>query len=435
VKEHRNMTRRSEPISILAPHSFRQALSRRSFLQLGGAAAGVAFLAACGSSDDDGGSGTTAGTDAAGTTPPAGTDAPGGTAAPGGSILSEYSNVVNKSSGTLSMFTWGDYNDPEIVGALAESSLGVSMKVDYYASNEDLITKLSASNGTSGYDIVVPTGPFIPQMVEKGLIQKFDLTKMPNMVNVDPLYLGQAWDPGNEYSVCKDWGSTGWMWNKAVIDKDIATWNDFIAVSQNEASGNVSVLDSANNITGMYYWANGINWTTEKQEDIDACEDFLVNEYASHIKAFDSYPSTKIAEGAYTLSMAWNGDARQAFVRIADAGGDPEEWAWALGAPATELWMDNYVIPTGAPNPDAAHAWINWLLTPEISIKDLEYHGYNSGMKNMEALLAELAPDLVDGDMIFFTDEQVATMQTGAVNSAQDRTVDILNKVKAKAGG
>ena len=37
--------------------------------------------------------------------------------------------------------------------------------------------------------------------------------------------------------------------------------------------------------------------------------------------------------------------------------------------------------------------------------------------------------------MIFFTDEQVATMQTGAVNSAQDRTVDILNKVKAKAGG
>lgn len=421
------MTRRPEPISILAPRSFRQALSRRSFLQLGGAAAGVAFLAACGSSDGDSGS-----TSPAGTT--GGTAAPGGTT-PAGSILGDYSNVVNKSSGTLSMYTWGDYNDPEIVGALAETDLGVSMKVDYYVSNEDLITKLSTSNGTSGYDIVVPTGPFIPQMIEKGLIQKFDLTKLPNMVNVDPLYLGQSWDPGNEYSVCKDWGSTGWMWNKSVIDKDIVTWNDFIAVSQNEASGNVSVLDSANNITGMYYWANGINWTTEKTEDLDACEKFLVDEYASHIKAFDSYPSTKIAEGAYAMSMAWNGDARQAFVRIEEAGGDPEEWQWALGAPATELWMDNYVIPTGAPNPDAAHAWINWLLTPEISIQDLNYHGYNSGMKNMSALLAELLPDLVDGDMIFFTDEQVATMQTGAVNSAQDRTVDILNKVKAKAGG
>ena len=56
-----------------------------------------------------------------------------------------------------------------------------------------------------------------------------------------------------------------------------------------------------------------------------------------------------------------------------------------LGAPATELWMDNYVIPTGAPNVEAAHAWINWLLTPEIGDpRTSNYHGYNSGLKNME---------------------------------------------------
>jgi spermidine/putrescine transport system substrate-binding protein len=426
------MTRRPEPFTILAPTGFRRALTRRSFLHLGTAAAGVAFLAACGGDDDDTGSSST---DGPGTTGAPGTTGGPGTTGAGGSILDQYSNVVNKSSGTLSMYTWGDYNDPDIVGALAESDLGVSMKVEYYVSNEDLITKLSASNGTSGYDIVVPTGPFIPQMIEKGLLEKFDKSKLPNMGNVDPLYLGQDWDPTNDYSVCKDWGSTGWMWNAAEIDKDIATWNDFMDVSMNEASGNVAVLDSANNLTGMYYWANGINWTTEKKEDLDAAEAFLVDEYAQHIKAFDSYPSTKIAEGAYTLAMAWNGDARQAFVRIEEAGGNPEDWKWALGAPATELWMDNYCIATGAPNPDAAHAWINWLLTPEISIKDLNYHGYNSGMKNMPALLAELVPDLVNGDMIFFTDEQVATMQTGAVNSAQDRTDDILNKMKAKAGG
>ena len=58
-------------------------------------------------------------------------------------------------------------------GALAESELGVTMKVDYYPSNEDLIIKLAAGAGNSGFDIVVPTGPYIPQMVEKGLIQKF----------------------------------------------------------------------------------------------------------------------------------------------------------------------------------------------------------------------------------------------------------------------
>ena len=203
----------------------------------------------------------------------------------------------------------------------------------------------------------------------------------------------------------------------------------------NDASGNCSILDSAPNALGMYFWANGINWTTEKTEDLDAAEAFLVDELASHIKAFDSYPSTALAEGSFALSAIWNGDARQAFVRIADAGGNPDDWKWVLGGPATEIWMDTYCIAAGAPNPESAHAWINWLLIPEISIKDLDYHGYNSGMKNMPQLISELLPNLVNGDMIFFTDEQVATMQTGAVNSAQDRLVDIFDKMKAKAAG
>jgi len=424
------MTKRPEPISILAPESFREKLSRRSLFQIGGAAGGLALLAACGSDDEDSGSSDTAGgssdttADGSSATPPA------------GSVLAEYSNVINQAEGTIAMYTWGDSNDPEIVGALAESTLGVSMKVDFYASNEDLIVKLEASQGTSGFDIVVPTGAYIPQMIAKGLLEKLDLSKIPNIVNVDPAYRNRDWDPDEEYSVCKNWGSTGWMWNKAVTGVDsIATWQEFIDVAMNQASGQTAVIDTAPNLAGMYFWANGIDWTTEEAADLDACEAFLVDEFAQHIKAFDSYPSTKIAEGAYTLAMAWNGDARQALVRIADAGGDPEEWAWGLGAPATEIWMDLYCIAAGAPNPDAAHAWINWLLTPEVSIQDLNYHGYNSGLNNMDALLAELVPDLVDGDMIFFSDEQVATMQTGAVNSSQERLVEILNKVKAKAAG
>ncbi|MEQ1873288.1 MAG: spermidine/putrescine ABC transporter substrate-binding protein [Ilumatobacteraceae bacterium] len=418
------MKQPNHELRMLAPESFRKAISRRAIFQAGTAAAGLAVLAACG--NEKKATDTTVGGEC---------DPLDVAAIADGTPSSGFSNVVNKSSGTLSMYTWGDYNDPDLIGALAETDLGVAMKVDYYPSNEDLITKLSASNGNSGFDIVVPTGPYIPQMIQKGLIQKFDLSKLPNISNVDPFYLGRDWDPCNEYSVCKDWGSTGWIYNAAEIGREINTWNDFFDVCMNEASGNCSVLDTSANVTGPYFWANGINWTTEETADLDACEAFLVDEFASHIKAFDSYPSTKLAEGAYSVSMAWNGDARQAFVRIADAGGNPDDWKWALGAPATELWMDNYCIATGAPNSDAAHAWINWLLTPAISIRDLNYHGYHSGMQNIDELLAELVPDLVRGDMIFFDDAQVSTMQTGAVNSAQDRLVDILNKMKAKAGG
>jgi spermidine/putrescine transport system substrate-binding protein len=427
-----------EEIKILAPHSFREKLSRRALFQMGGAAAGLAIVAAaCGDSKvaSNATSGATTG----------GTAAPGGAAAAGSSAVGdsgtglgvatgEYSRVTNKSSGGLNMYTWGAYNDPDIVGKLAEGDLAIKMQVSYYTSNEDLITKLAASKGTAGFDIVVPTGPYIPQMIQNGLLEKFDKSKLPNMANVDPNYLAQKWDPTNDYSVCKDWGSTGWFYDKTKIKTEIKTWSDFIAVCQGEGSKNCSVLDTPANIAGMYFWANGIDWNTEKKEDLDGAEKFLVDQFATHIKAFDSYPSDKIAEGAYTVSMIWNGDARAAYPKISDAGGNVDDWVWGLGAPVTELWMDNYCISTGAPNPDAAHAWIDWILIPEVSIKDLDFHGYNSGIKNMSQLLKELKPDLKYGDIIFFADEQVKTMRTQVITSVQDRLVDIYNKLKAAAG-
>ncbi|MEY2522401.1 MAG: spermidine/putrescine transport system substrate-binding protein, partial [Ilumatobacteraceae bacterium] len=174
------MSSNQEPTRILAPESFRRALSRRTLFQMGGAAAGMAILAACGD-DKKAAPEATGGTTAGGTT--AGTTAPatGGTAAAGASDVGDsgtglgvatgdWSRVTNKSTGSLNMYTWGAYNDPDIVGALAEKDLGVKMQVSYYTSNEDLITKLQASKGTSGFDIVVPTGPYIPQMIQNGLL-------------------------------------------------------------------------------------------------------------------------------------------------------------------------------------------------------------------------------------------------------------------------
>ena len=91
----------------------------------------------------------------------------------------------------------------------------------YYTSDENLRRQaLQASKGTSGFDIVVPTRPSIPQMIQNGLLEKFDKSKLPNMVNVDPLYLAQAWSPP-DYSVCKDWGSTGWFYDKTKIKTEV----------------------------------------------------------------------------------------------------------------------------------------------------------------------------------------------------------------------
>ena len=302
-----------------------------------------------------------------------------------------------------------------------------NITIDVYNSNEDAIAKLEAAKGTSGYDMVVPSGPYIPQMVAKGLLQPLDLSLIPNFKNLDPQYINQPWDPGNKYSVCKDFGSTGWIYDNTVIKTPITSWTDFIKAAQNEGSGQTSVLDAAPDLCGIYFWANGIDWNTEDPAQLDACEDVIVNQLAPHVKAFNSYPGIELAQGNYVLSQVFNGDARQGLLSV----DDPEHYTWGFGAPTSELWMDNWCILKGAKNVDAAYNFLNFILTPENSATDLAFHGYDTGITGVRELLPKDTKFL---DMVFLTPEVLTTLVAGEVNSAQDRQVAIFDKAKAKAG-
>ncbi|MCT9821283.1 spermidine/putrescine ABC transporter substrate-binding protein [Microbacterium sp. W1N] len=387
------------PIRVLAHESavpvIAKELSRRRFLSFAAAAGGAALLAAC---------------------TPAGGSSPS-TQATGGALESG-----------LSVYTWGDYDSPDVVANFT-SELGPKVTLDSYSSNEELIAKLVAAKGTSGYDIVVPTGVFIPQMIENGLLTKFNKDLLPNLANMDPAYLGRAWDPGNDYSVCKAWGTTGFVYDKTVITRELATWDDFFDAAQNEASGKTSMSDDPAGIIGAYFWARGADWNTTDEAELAACRDFLVNELAPHIAAFDSYPGTNaIPQGTQVLMQAWNGDARLGLLEA----GDPDRWQWVLPGPDTELWMDNWAIAAGAPNPEAAHAFIDFSLAPENLMLNLDYIGYHVGGKDMEAEAA--AEGLEMPELIFFSDEQLATMHEQELNDSQTTRVEIWNEMKAAAG-
>ncbi|MET0148056.1 MAG: hypothetical protein ABW310_02795 [Acidimicrobiales bacterium] len=71
------------------------------------------------------------------------------------------------------------------------------------------------------------------------------------------------------------------------------------------------------------------------------------------------------------------------------------------------------------------------MLDPENSVTDLIFHGYNTGIVGVQDLVPA---DLQYGEMIFFDDEQVATMDAQVVNDSLDRRVEIYNRVKAAAG-
>ena len=385
-----------EGVKVLASRAAAQRLTRRNFLA-GSAVAmfsGSVLLAACGNKTETGGPSASA----------------------GGAIEDQ-----------LNFYHWAEYDDPEVFKDFTKK-FGAATKIDIYASNEEAIAKLVAAQGTSGYDIVVPTGVFIPQMVQNGLLDELNLDLIPNFENVEEIYRNQPWDPNNKHSVPKDWGSTGWIYDKTKVKSDIKTWGDFGDVAMGEASGATSVLDAPGDITAIYFWANGIDWATTEEKYLDQAEDYVVNKLAPHIKAYDSYPGIALTEGKYALSQAWNGDARQGLLST----DEPDRYVWGLGAPMTELWMDNWCIVKGAQHPNAAHAWINYILDPTVSLKDLAYHGYNTALTGVEDKAKAAGFEYLD--MVFFSDEQVKTMDPGAVNEAQGRLVDIWNKAKAASG-
>ncbi len=187
------MARNDDTTRILIPRHtaerIAQSLSRRRFLGLAaGTAVGAAFLAACGSSGGGSGSGSSGSGGSGGSG--SGGSGSGGSSSGGG-------------GGSINLYTWAAYDDPDVISAWG------NVTTDIYDSNEEAVQKLAASKGSSGYDVVVPTGAYIPQMVQKGLLEELDLAKLPNFKNIDTLYTNQTFDPGNKHSVTKDWGSTG----------------------------------------------------------------------------------------------------------------------------------------------------------------------------------------------------------------------------------
>lgn len=389
----------SQPIRIIAPRSamprLTRELSRRGFLGVLGAGAGAAVLAACSPGDSS--------------TPSA--------QATGGALES-----------SLSIYTWGDYDSPDAVAAFTDAN-GTDIVFDSYSSNEELIAKLVAANGTSGYDIVVPTGVFIPQMIENELLSPLNKDLLPNLSNLDPSSLGRAWDPENEYSVIKAWGTTGFVYDRNVITRELTTWADFFDAAQNEASGATAMSDDPAGIIGAYFWANDLDWNTEDPDQLEQCRQFLVNEIAPHIVAFDSYPGTNaIPQGTHALVQAWNGDARLGILESSD----PERWQWVLPGPITEFWADNWAIAAGAPHPEAAHAFINDSMTPENLLTNLDYIGYNVGGADMEA--AADAAGLELPEMIFFDESALDAMSEQTLNDTQTLRVEIWNEMKAAAG-
>ena len=344
-------------------------VDRKGFIAI---SAATAFLAACGgSSDDDEGS------------------------AAGDAEL----------SGQLFYYNWADYVNPETYKDYTTET-GVKIKKDFYVSNEDMLAKMQA--GARGFDLVVPTGYAVKIMADQDLAQEIDWDKLPNVeANINPKFQGLPFDPDDKYSVPKDWGTTGFVYRTDKVKERPTTWREFVDLAKGPYSGKVTVLDGSPEVIGSMAVMLGHSYNTEDEAELEEAKKELLA-LKPHLLAITSteYKQMLIA-GKAVMGLGWNGDG------AAVAAKKPAEYV--IPEEGGEFWVDSYVIPVGAKNPNAAHAWIDFAYTPEINAQETSYTYYGSPVKRQK-LQGVLDKTVLNNPDVFPPDDVLEKLEANDVS-------------------
>ncbi len=284
----------------------------------------------------------------------------------------------------VNVYNWSDYIDPKMLEAFTKDT-GIKVNYDVYDSNEVLQTKLLAGN--TGYDVVVPSASFLETQIKAGVYQKLDKSKLPNWKNLDPEILRRLalHDPGNEYAVNHMWGTTSIGYNvKKIKEIDpkapLDSWNmifDPKEIAKFKGCG-VSVLDAPDEVIGITLAYLGKDPNSEKDDDLKAAEALLmkVRPYIRMIHSSQYIDS--LANGDICLSLGWSGDVLQAKSRAEEAK-QGVDIALSVPKEGTIIWFDSYAIPKDAPHPDNAHAFINYMMRPEVAAANSNFVHYANG--------------------------------------------------------
>jgi putrescine transport system substrate-binding protein len=321
----------------------------------------------------------------------------------------------------LNVYNWSDYIDPAVIEAF-QAETGIKVSYDVFDSNEVLETKLLT--GKSGYDVVVPSAYFLERQVQAGVFRKLDRAQLSNLGNLDPGLQDHvaAHDPRNEHSVIYMWGTTGIGFDAdkiAAIMPDAPTdsWSLVFdpAVVAKFAGCGVSFLEDPTDMVGTVLLWLGKNPNSESEADLKLAEEALLK-VRPYIRTIHSSQYIEdLANGEVCIAVGYSGDVLQARDRAAEAGKEIDI-RYVIPREGALMWFDTLAIPADAAHPGNAHAFINYLLRPDVAAANSNFVNYATANAAALKLVNE---DLRNDAGIYPTPEVKERLQPNLAKSAE----------------
>ena len=271
----------------------------------------------------------------------------------------------------LNIYNWYDYVGETTIADF-EKETGIKVNYDIFDSNEILEAKLMS--GSTGYDIVVPASNFLARQITAGLFLKIDREKLTNFGNLAPELLSSlaVSDPGNSFAVPYTWGTTGIGYDADKIkarmpDAPTDSW-DLVFKPENLqkfADCGVAMVDSPAEIMAAALNYLGKDPNSEDKADLLAAQDLMMS-IRPYIKHFNSGQIINdLAGGEICIAVAYSGDISIAKARAAETK-STLNIAYIIPKEGAQIFFDTLAIPTDAPHPENALAFMNYLLRPEV---------------------------------------------------------------------
>ena len=284
--------------------------------------------------------------------------------------------VPSLSAAELNLFAWSEYVPQAVLDQFTEET-GIQVNYETYASNEEMLSKLL---GGAEYDLIQPSEYVIEVMVRRGMLAPIDFNAVPNFKNIGKEYLNLPHDPEQKFSVPYMAGSVGIVVNTDRVKDPISGYAD---VFSGKYAGRIVALDDNRELLTWALHATGQDINTISKDSLAKARPVLAK-WLPQIKIFDSdSPKTALLNGEVDLGIVWSGEAAILY-------NEDKKFQYVLPAEGAHLFIDSLAIPKDAPHKKEAHAFLDFILRPEISVLiSADFPYTNPNVAAREKLTAE----------------------------------------------